>query len=159
MCKKGELWIARVNKLICKIVKEETGQTQAKAGEDNDEEAEIDIGSLCGLVKKNSKYVKKEITDYRLKVDELIQQKEASSDKQAVMRLKEHSRRLIALEMLFLTLCPLVLIPEARKDKQAISETLEELEELKECYGNLGMQDISSLTSTKKAKKGDTDKQ
>lgn len=75
------------------------------------------------------------------------------------MRLKQHSRRLVALEMLFLTLCPLVLIPEARKDKQVISETLEDLEELKECYGNLGMQDISSLTSTKKAKKGEPDKQ
>lgn len=159
MCKKGELWIARVNKLICKIVKEEAGQNEQKDGEDNEEEAEIDIGSLCGLVKKNSKYVQKEITDYRLKVEELIKQKDESSDKQLVMRLKQHSRRLIALEMLFLTLCPLVLIPEARKDKQVISETLEELEELKECYGNLGMQDISSLTSTKKAKKGESDKQ
>lgn len=73
ICKKGELWIARVNKLICKIVKEEEEKDKKKEGDDDDNEAAIDVGNLCNLVKKNSKYVKKEITDYRLKVDELIQ--------------------------------------------------------------------------------------
>ena len=40
-----------------------------------------------------------------------------------------------------------------------ISETLEELEELKECYGNLAIQNVSTVSATKKAKKNESDQQ
>lgn len=63
-------------------------------------------------------------------------------------------RRLVAIETLFLTLCPLILIPHASKD-QPTSETLAELEELKACYANLGLKEITA--SHKKAKKEDSD--
>ena len=68
------------------------------------------------------------------------------------MKLKEQMGRLVAIETLFLTLCPLILIPQASKDQKVISETLEELEELKECYSNLGLKDMVA-SSNKKAKK------
>lgn len=69
-----------------------------------------------------------------------------------MLRLKEQIRRLISIETLFLTLCPLVLIPEAGKDQNAIAGTLEELEELKECYSSLGLQEVVAPMN-KKAKK------
>lgn len=134
-CKENELWIARANKLIYKIVKEEGEE----GGDDNAEEDQFDIAGLCKLHKRNTKFVEKEVTAARLAVSAKLSKLKDDDNKEWVLRLKEQVRRLITMETLFLTLCPLVLIPQAGKDSELIASTLEELEELKECYSNLGL--------------------
>ena len=48
-------------------------------------------------------------------------------------------RKLMSLENLMLTLCLVILVPEGKTDRTSFIETLEDLEELKECYQNLGL--------------------
>ena len=60
------------------------------------------------------------------------------------------------MESLFLNLCLITLVPQITGDKQVVIETLEDIEELKECYTNLGIDKVPE-SSAKKAKKSSED--
>jgi len=130
----------RVNKLVNKLVSEHI--QDGGQGDDEEDEAQLDLGSLCKLHKRNLKYAEKEIQAVRIKVAEKVAAAESGDNKEYTLRLKDQSRKLIALETLFLNLCPLVLMPWAAKDQKAVTEALEDLEELKECWENLGLNRI-----------------
>lgn len=66
---------------------------------------------------------------------------------------KEHLRKLIAFETLFLNLCLLILTPQTGGDQKTMIETLEDIEELKECFQNLGLDKVQ--VQSKKARKVD----
>jgi len=66
--------------------------------------------------------------------------------------LKMQIRQLVSLECLFLNLSLVALIPQ---DKQSVIEVMEDIEELKECYNNLGIDTVKS--SSKKAKRTSED--
>lgn len=76
-------------------------------------------------------------------------------DNELVLKHKEQLRKLVAFETLFLNLCLLILIPQAGGDQKTVIETLEDIEELKECFQNLGLDKIQ--TKSKKARKMDED--
>ena len=75
----------------------------------------------------------------------------AVADEHYQTLLKSHLRKLITLENLFLNLSLISLTPEGTQDRKVVVETLEDIEELKECFVNLGLDKVPSL---KKAKTG-----
>lgn len=64
-CKENELWISRANKLIYKIVKEESTEGD---DDENVDEGQLDVAGLCKLHKRNTKFVEKEVTAVRIAV-------------------------------------------------------------------------------------------
>ena len=67
-----------------------------------------------------------------------------AKDTELIFKHKERLRKLIAFETLFLNLCLLILIPQASNDQKAAIDSLEDIEELKECFGNLGLGELQT---------------
>jgi len=145
-CKENELWCMRVNKLANKVMED--------ADESDDQDQELDIASLAKRHKKYLKFVDKNISQVRAQVAEELSSLSEDSDKEMIIKHKAQIRQLMAVETLFLNLTLLVLVPQAIDNQKLVIETLDDIEELKECYINLG---INKVQSSKKAKKADTD--
>lgn len=62
--------------------------------------------------------------------------KETEKSEDRKMKLQVEAKRALALEKLFLSLCLIMCIPN---DLEQISEQLEEIVELKQCFKNLGL--------------------
>ena len=130
-CKDGELWCMRVNKLVNKVVGEQPMSTE---GDDKQEDDQLDLASLRKIHKKNTKYAQKHIAQVRCEVQAAINDLDETKDVELIFKHKEHLRKLIAFETLFLNLCLLILIPQTGDDQKTVIETLEDIEELKECF-------------------------
>lgn len=140
----------RVNKLVNKAVGEQTtnGGEAEEAGDD-----QLDVASLRKIHKKNTKYAEKEITQVRSEIQAAIKGLDAAKDAELILKHKEQLRKLVAFETLFLNLCLLILIPQTGGDQKTVIETLEDIEELKECFQNLGLDKLQA--PSKKARKVD----
>jgi hypothetical protein len=103
--KEGELWLMRINRLINKLLAAE--ETEAAEGE-------LDLESLVKIHKTNLKYC----------------------EQFADLKKNERTRvQAIALESLYLSLCPFVLVPGQKP--QQVSDALEDIDELKSCIAGL----------------------
>ena len=117
----------RINKLVNKVVSE-TAEGQPV---ENDK---LDMSSMSKIHKKNIKFAEKTIEAMRIEVEEKLA---ATEDKEMTMKLRDIQRKLVAFEYLFLNINLLVLVPNT--DQKIVTETLEDIEELKECFNNLGL--------------------
>jgi hypothetical protein len=135
-CKENELWIMRVAKLVSKIVASHLEKADHAEVEGEDK---LDLGGVLKQFKSTTKFVTKNIVDARLKASELIGEKD---DKQ-YHHLVTQVRQLISLENLFLNLALVSLIPQNATDTKSVVETLEDIEELKECFKNLGIDKVN----------------
>ena len=97
------------------------------------DEQELDPASLRKIHKKNIKYAEQAIMQARIDVQAAINKSRDSKDSEQLLRLKDQVRKLVAFEQLFLSLCLLIMIP-SKGDQKAVIETLEDIEELKECF-------------------------
>ena len=103
--KEGELWLMRINRLINKLLSAE--ETEAAEGE-------LDLESLVKIHKTNLKYC----------------------EQFADLKKNERTRvQAVALETLYLSLCPFVLLPGQKP--QQVSDALEDIDELKSCIAGL----------------------
>jgi len=89
----------------------------------------------------------------RCEIQAAINDLDETKDVELMFKHKEHLRKLIAFETLFLNLCLLILTPQTGGDQKTMIETLEDIEELKECFQNLGLD--KQQTPSKKARKVD----
>ena len=137
----------RVNKLVNQIVKDQAEQ-QEKV-----DDKEIDMSSLCKQHKKSIKFAQTNMESVREELSQKIEKLDSVKDKEVLSKLTDQLRKLIAFESLFLNLNLLVLFPQNDTEKKQLLETLEDIEELKECFSNLGLSTVS--TSNKKQKKDD----
>ena len=142
----------RVNKLVNQIVKDQAEQqdTQKEITE------EIDMASLCKQHKKSIKFAQSNMESVREEISKKIEKLDSVKDKEMLAKLTDQLRKLIAFESMFLNINLLVLFPQKDSEKKQLLNTLEDIEELKECFQNLGLSTVS--TSNKKQKKGDDDK-
>lgn len=92
----------------------------------------------------------------REEISKKIEKLDSAKDKEVLTRLTDQLRKLIAFESMFLHLNLLVLFPQKDTEKKQLLSTLEDIEELKECFQNLGLTTVS--TSNKKQKKDDDEK-
>jgi len=90
----------------------------------------------------------------RAQVAEALSGLSEDKDKEMIIKHKAQLRQLTAIETLFLNLTLLVLVPQALSDQSTVVETLEDIEELKECFSNLG---IDKVQTGKKVKKTEED--
>jgi len=109
-CKDNELWCMRVNKLVNKVVSEHAHEIEQQ------EDAELDVESLCKLHKKNLKYAEKNMSQVRTQVQATISSLGEGADRELLLKHKEHIRKLVALETLFLNVCLLILVPQGARD-------------------------------------------
>ena len=72
----------------------------------------------------------------RIEVEDKIS-KLKESDKEMMMKLKDTQRKLVAYEYLILNVNLLILVPDT--EQRIVMETLEDIEEMKECFNNLGL--------------------
>lgn len=109
-----DLWSMKINVKIYKLAK------------DNHEMEE-----LAKNHKDYIKFIKDNISSERTKVKEIVDSK---SNEELKLKATAEFKKLIAIEQLFLSLTMLILLPG---DMQQISQSMEELEELKDCFVNL----------------------
>lgn len=109
----------------------------------------MDVASLAKRHKKYVKFVEKSISAARVQVAEALAGLNEDEDKEMAMKYKTQIRQLMAIETLFLNLTLLVLVPQAPGNGSIVIEILEDIEELKECYGNLGIATVQTSKKTK----------
>lgn len=146
-CKDHELWIMRVNKLANKIVSERNDET----GED-----ELDPSSVLAVHKANVKYVQKNLSHTRAQLEEELSGLGGKDKTEHSLALKKQAGQLQSLESLILSLNLLALLPQGNTGEKGVIETLEDIEELKECFSNLGLDQVPEHPR-KKAKKTSSD--
>jgi hypothetical protein len=72
-------------------------------------------------------------------------------DQEKIVKNRELIRKLVAFETLFLNVNMLILVPQnSGNDQRTLIETLEDIEELKSCFENIG---IGSFSTSNKVKK------
>lgn len=142
----------RVNKLVNQIVKDQAEQQEAE----KEVVDEIDMASLCKQHKKSIKFAQTNMESVREEISQKIEKLDSVKDKEVLAKLTDQLRKLIAFESMFLNLNLLVLFPQKESEKKSLLNTLEDIEELKECFSNLGLTTVS--TSNKKQKKDNDDK-
>lgn len=147
----------RVAKLVSKIIQSylaETQQDQKDNASDSDDQ--LDLSSMLKQYKSNIKFVQKEISEPRIKVSSLIE-KASGADAKSESSIQHlvQLRKLVSLENLILNLCLVSLVPQGAQDQKLVVETLEDIEEVKACYQDLGLIMVSENSNKKRKESAD----
>lgn len=112
----GKLWLHHVNSKVNSLLKKKE-----------------ETSSLAHHHKKVLKFVTKKVTPKRIDLTEQVSAISDKSDKKFFV-LDVERKRALAFEILLLSLSLVLCIPD---DVDQITETLQQIEELQECFGNM----------------------
>lgn len=98
----------------------------------------MDLESLCKMQKKNIKYAEKNMQAVREEIEQAISGWDDSKNKEQIIKAKTQLRKLASFESLLLNINLLILIPQnLETDQKNLIDTLEDIEELKQCFENM----------------------
>ena len=136
----------RVNKLVNKMVKEVSSDENG----DLKDEA-MDPEAMCKMHKKNIKYAEKSMQDVREEIEAAISSWDDAKDKEKIIKAKAQLRKLQSFESLFLNINLLLLAPQNLSgDQKNLIDTLEDIEELKQCFENMRVNVFQASGKVKK---------